>query len=99
LRRLRWRLRWIPFSLSWDGKPLAELSTDKSKWRHSNRLFELEVVFEWHRLPSEFGLCEPDYDLTLMAAYIIAKRKMEGWEMKVAQREARRNAAHHRKRR
>ena len=61
-------------------------------------MFEVEVVFEWHRLPSEFGLCEPEFDLTLMTAYTVAKRRMEAWEVKQAKREARRNTAHNRKR-
>ena len=76
--------------MSWGERPLAELSVPRSKWKHSERLFELEVVYEWGRRPSEFGLCAPELDLTFMAAYLIAKRKMESYETKEAEREARR---------
>jgi hypothetical protein len=63
-----------------------ELSLAKSKWKHSQRLFEVEIAFEWHRLPSEFKLCEPELDLTFMAAYIITKRKMDAWDDKQLQK-------------
>jgi hypothetical protein len=96
--RRRWNRRWIPFAVTWGDRPLKELSLEKSKWKHSERLFEIEVAYEWHRLPSEFGICDKELDLTFMAAYIITKRKIEAWENKQAIKQARINARKNSKR-
>lgn len=49
---------------------------------HSHRLLDLQVIHEWGGAarPSEYGLCEPDFDITMMAAYLLARGKMSAWE-------------------
>jgi len=48
----------------------------------------LHTVFEWKRLPSEFGLCKPDEDLVMMMAYSSAIEEMKSYEAMVAEEEA-----------
>ena len=38
------------------------------------------MIHDWGRLPSEFGLCDPEDDLSLMAAYSVTVSKMRAYE-------------------
>jgi len=49
---------------------------------------EVMACQEWNVLPSEMGLCEPEDDLTLMAAFISAKSDMQVWERHEEERKA-----------
>lgn len=42
-------------------------------WEHTAKLSELDVAYEWGRLPSELGFCPPGDDLPLMLAYLETK--------------------------
>jgi len=52
-------------------------------------LAQLHTIREWGRLPSEFGLCAPEYDLTYMMAHDIGYGKMEAYEYELAEKKNR----------
>lgn len=59
----------------------------------ANRSFiTIGVLKEWGRLPSEFGLCDPEEDLLIMSAYISAKSDMDAYEQQKAEERAERAA-------
>lgn len=62
--------KWIPLSEIVNELPLGH-------WVHNQLLSSMDVVFEWHRLPSEFGLCDPSMNLVYMSAYTESKRQMQ----------------------
>ena len=49
-------------------------------WRTSLSYEYIAVIKEWHRLPSEFGICESCDDLNFMMAYERISAKITDWE-------------------
>lgn len=44
----------------------------------------MQTLHDWGgKRPSEFGLCEPEEDLSLMAGYTVAASQMKAWEQTV----------------
>lgn len=62
----------------------------RGRWSHSYLFTAYDSVYEWGRLPSEFGLNKPENDLSWMSAYIEAKRIMERTEIEIEKEEAER---------
>lgn len=60
-------------------------------WEHSDKLSEIDLAYEWKRMPSELGFCLPDDDLPLMLAYLKVKSEMEYVERYLAEEEIRQN--------
>jgi hypothetical protein len=44
----------------------------------------MATIFEWKKRPSEFGICAPEDDLTMMVAYLATKADMEAFDRKLA---------------
>ena len=61
---------------------LYKIATRKNTggWVYNRMFSDLDVIHDWGRLPSEFGLCTADEDLNLMAAYTSTVSKMRAWE-------------------
>ena len=53
----------------------------------------MRVAKEWHKLPSELGICGPDDNLTFMIAHMRAETKMLGWEQQEVERETKKRHA------
>lgn len=49
-------------------------------WQHSKTYLLVHTCHEWNRLPSEMGLCEPEFDLPLMTAYVLVKTTMQAYD-------------------
>lgn len=46
------------------------------------------IAHDWHRFPSELGICSPHEDPIFMAAYTRQKRLMQSYEDQLRQDEA-----------
>ena len=53
----------------------------------------IDTCHDWHRLPSEFGLCEPADDMALMSAFSGTVATMRSWERQENERESREQEA------
>ena len=68
------------------GRPLKSLSIPKGKWFHSEYFSYIGVCKEWTLKPSVLGLCDPDDDLAVMAAYVEASSSMISFEQEYNQK-------------
>jgi hypothetical protein len=69
-----------PFGLVYKGRPIATVERSKSQWQASQTFNTLEVIHFWHRLPSEFGLCDPKQDLLYMTAWMLSSYEIKAVE-------------------
>lgn len=65
-------------------------------WSYSRYYAALAAIKEWGRLPSEFGLNDPEIDLSVIMAFEEGSGVMRGWEarkqrLKMEALEAKRN--------
>lgn len=70
--------------------PLKELpqGSGKKSWWHSEIMSTVGAIKEWGRLPSEFGVCAPEQDLSVMLAYENTVGAMKSYEAFIQEKEA-----------
>lgn len=58
----------------------------RGRWE-TNAIFSyLDICHDWDGIsPSDFGICHPWEDRTVMAAYTFASSRMEAWEYHIQQ--------------
>ena len=68
---------------------MAELrqKLPKGRWRHNDLFTALDTCHDWQRLPSEFGICKPEDNLSFMTAYLDAKRIIDRTEDEITKTE------------
>lgn len=55
---------------------------EKGKWFQSRFFTYVGAAFAWGQKPSSVGLCQPDEDVAVMAAYTRSVNEMAAWEEK-----------------
>jgi hypothetical protein len=70
-----------------DGNVPDAPPMESGHWTSNTSFSLMATVFEWKRLPSEFGLCAPEEDLTLMVAYMATKSDMEAFDRALLKQE------------
>jgi hypothetical protein len=71
----------------WIEIKVLEKRLPPGHWLHSNLLSAIDVCYRWGRLPSEFGLCQPEDDLTFMMAYTNTKQSIDAIESHIREQE------------
>jgi hypothetical protein len=66
---------------------------DEGEWTYSLYFTLVDAAKDWGRTPSEFGLCNPEDDPSVMAAYTKTVATMRAWEHQEQEREAERKRA------
>lgn len=67
--------------------PLRSLRIREGDWWHSEFYTAIHTCHDWGYKPSEFGLCLPEEDLSIMAAYTTVTGSMRGWEATLQEKE------------
>jgi len=67
-------------SASSENKSLAGLSVKPGHWQYNQYFALIDVACDWKMRPSEFGLCDPADDLTIMMAHKETIAKMNAWD-------------------
>lgn len=58
----------------------------QGKWWQSEFFIHVGAAHDWHVTPSSLGLCQPDEDLYVMAAYTRSVNEMMAYEQADAER-------------
>jgi hypothetical protein len=66
---------------------LNSLALNNGDWTYSAYFASVDVIHDWGRLPSEFGLCRPEDDMAVMTAFTSAVSHMRAWEHQEQERE------------
>ena len=81
LSRIYFAVRWLKHRND-EGTPLADLVSNTEfpkggKWSYSNYFVQVETVLTYGFKPSDFELCDPADDLSVMVAHNDTKARMQ----------------------
>lgn len=81
------------FAPAYKGRSVSYKSIRAGHWEIKDPMGkylwgQLDVAHDWHRWPSELGICQPDDDVALMAGFTRTKKLMQVYEDQEREKQA-----------